>query len=68
MPKVIIYSNEKIEGLRGQYIAPYFFDEKQLEKVEKVYTVDENIEKICKSKKISVEFKGVRKKASTKDK
>ena len=70
MSRVVIYSNKRIEGLVGKYIAPHFFDEKQLKGVEKVYTVDEEIEKVCKVQKIPVEFVGKRKtvKNSSKDK
>lgn len=37
---VLIYSNEAVEGLSGTYVAPFFFDEKALEKAAKVYARD----------------------------
>jgi len=53
--KVIIYSEKRIKGLKGRYIAPYFFKKEQLKGVEKVYTDDEKILKLCKEMKISHE-------------
>ena len=53
---VLIYSEKRLKGLSGRYIAPYFFDEKQLRNVEKVYTTDEKLFKELKAKKVNVEF------------
>ena len=55
MGEVIIYSQKRIKGLRGKYIAPYFFEKRQLEKAEKVYTDDEKIAKVCKELNIECE-------------
>ncbi len=55
MSEVIIYSEKRVKGLRGKYIAPYFFERRQLKGAEKVYTDDEKIIKSCKELGIECE-------------
>ena len=55
MSEVVIYSEKRVKGLRGKYIAPYFFEKRQLKGVEKVYTDDEKIIKTCKELGIECE-------------
>ena len=57
MGEVIIYSEKRIKGLRGKYIAPYFFEKRQLKRAEKVYADDEKILKACKE--LNIECKKI---------
>jgi len=70
MSEVIIYSEKRVKGLRGKYIAPYFFERRQLKGAEKVYADDERIIKACKELGIECEklTKGTTKKDNTKAK
>ena len=65
MGEVIIYSQKRIKGLRGKYIAPYFFEKRQLEKAEKVYADYEKIVKVCKE--IGIECERITKVNNTKN-
>jgi hypothetical protein len=49
----IIYSDVVVDGLVGAYVAPYYFDENNLEKCTKVYTDSKEIAEAYK--KIEVE-------------
>ena len=55
MSKVVIYSVHRIKGLEGRYISPIFFNAKQLNGIEKVYTDNENITEVAKKMGIAVE-------------
>ena len=65
MSEVIIYSEKRVKGLRGKYIAPYFFEKRQLKEAEKVYADDERIVKACKE--LGIECEKLTKGATKKD-
>lgn len=52
----LIYSNTAIDKIQGLYIAPRFFDEsiKPNEKVDLVYTDDDNIKSFYENQEIEV--------------